>query len=199
MERVGRNSATGRAIYVGAIVAMLGILTGMAVAASFNFSVTDLGQQQNYYSVSNGAAPGYGTTSATASVNANFVPSTVTGCTTPYSTVDADTSGAATVVVLSYSDASPTTSCAALDWAEEFNISFSEDFAASTGGYQTNNVTLVTTVGGATAPSTNSVTITMGDGTTGSTFTQDLLVYVDYGTGSVPPSTGISALELEIH
>jgi hypothetical protein len=199
MERPGKNSATGRAIYVGAIVAMVGILAGMAVAATFNFSVTNLGQDQSYYSVASGQAPGYGTSGSAASVNANFVPTSVTSCTTPFSTVAGDTDAATTVVVLSYTSVSPTTSCAAVDWAEEFNISFSENFPASTGGYQTNNVTIVTTVGGAAAPTTNSVTLTMGDGTTGSTFTQDLQVYVDYGTGSVPPSTGISALELEIH
>lgn len=199
MQPVGRNSATGRAIYVGAIVAMIGLIAGMAVAATFTFNVTTLNQNQNYYAVTSGSAPGYSTSSAGSTVNANFVPGWVTACNTPRSTVDAATNGSTTVVVLSYTWVSPTSACSATDWAEEFNITFSENFAASTGGYQTNNVTIVTELGGASAPTRNSVMIDMGNGVTGSVFTQDLQIYVDYNTGIVPPSSGIAALELEIH
>jgi hypothetical protein len=170
-----------RLVYVGTLVALIGVTAGMAIASGI-LSQTNTYQSANFYEGGNLGANGYGT----AGLNVSTVSVGVSTCSN--APVSGATSGGTANVYLSSTTGG--TVCTAGDFAEVFNIAFSATIST-----QTNTVTITTQIGGGTVQ-TNSQQVVLGTGSSGA-FTQTVNVYVDYGTVQ-PPATGITILDLVV-
>jgi hypothetical protein len=169
-----------RAIYTTTAIIAIALASGFTLAAVF--STTTVNQHANYYQGANVGANGY----TSAALEVSTTPATTTVCTS--GVIDGVTSAGTTVVILSSTTGG--TACTAGNFAEEYVLTFSATITT-----QTNTLTITSQVTAGTVQ-TNSEQVTLGTGSSGA-FTQNVDVYIDYGTVS-PPAAGISVLDLVV-
>ncbi|HEV2316933.1 MAG TPA: hypothetical protein VGV89_05095 [Thermoplasmata archaeon] len=169
-----------KTLYVATVIAMVGSTLGLVGAAVL--SSTAVNESANFYQGGNNGANGY----SSPALKVATTPAAISTCSTSPVT-DSTSAGTATVVV---SSTSGSTTCTTGDFAEEFTLSFSATITT-----QSNVLTATTQIGAGTVQ-TNSVTLTLGTGTSG-TFTATVDVYVDYGAVN-PPAGGITTLDLVV-
>jgi hypothetical protein len=172
MKSSGRN----RLIYIATAVAMVSASMGFVVATGL--SATSTTQNASWYQV-NDQAPGAFPSQPT--VQTTTVPSGVSACT---SSAQALASGGTATLVLG---ASPSVTCKALDFAEEFTLT-----STATAGAGNYPMTIYDSYGA--GPTTGSAAGTISI-SAALTVAGTVNIYVDFGT-ALPPAGGISELDL---
>ncbi len=173
---------SGRLIYVATLVAIVGVSGGVAMGSAI-LSPTAVAQTAGMYAGTNSAPNGY----STPTLSIANIPTGVTSCTT--TPITEATSGKTVTMYLS--DVTGGTACTAGDFAEMFNVSYSFSITSA----QTDKFTITTSYGTTITTGFNSLSVTTG--ATGSPWTQNVDVYVDYGSPSMPAG-GIDTLTLVI-
>ena len=177
-----RGKVRRRTVYVATIAAMLALVGGFAMAATF--SSTTVSQNQNGFSTSMGS-----TIWAAVAPTLTTQPSpTTTSCTSATIAITTATTATAFVGVES------TASCTTNDFTEEVHFSYSVPAGSATLS-DTFEVYSTATLAGATSATTavGSVTVTVTETTSAYTATFDL--YIDYGAN---PPASISSLSVVV-
>ncbi len=180
-----RKRTSGQLIYLGTIVAIVGVMAGAALGAALP-APGIVTQAAGVYSGAFKAPAGF-TQSPTLAPSS--VISNVTTCSA--GPITEKTNGGTIDVTLS--DATGGTTCTGGDFAELFTVQFSATIAS--GSPQTDTFTVTASYG--TTPTTGVNSVALTTGSPGSPWTQTIDLYVDFGP-SPGPSGGISTLSLVI-
>jgi hypothetical protein len=167
-----------RALFIVAVVAMIGMSTGFVMAAGL--TSTTVNQTAGLYSVTTSAVAAF---PSTPTVIVTAIPASVAACSSGSQTL------ANSVTVNMYLPASTGITCTTNDFAEEF--SFTSLITAAAGTY---TFTQYTSYGA--GPTSGSATGTITIAATMS-IVGIVNVYVDYGTAA-PPTNGIVSLSLVV-
>ncbi|MCI4322786.1 MAG: hypothetical protein L3K03_01980 [Thermoplasmata archaeon] len=172
---------TGRAVFLGTVVAILGITGGFAMASVL--TSTSVTQTADFDQGTGAGVPTYPAPTLLISI------SPTSSCTSGQQTVALSIATPPTAQVT----VAPGGTCAAGDFAEEFQFALS---STTTSLNQVNTLTITSQVG-AGSVTTNTQSMKVTTAAPAGTYTGTLDVFVDYGSVN-PPSGGITLLNVVV-